>query len=755
MIEQSLDQGLMPEQEVATPKSTVPAGPNYAIGSSDFMQVIKNGLGGSENAGKYETNLNASSYQIEGAIGKYQFIPARLQELGYTGMTPQAFTPSVQEEVMNAHLNDLLTYAQSKGMINTDTSPEQAAGLLWAGHLGGKGGMNAVAEGRQGASDRLGTSVNHYYAKGSRKFKAAQLANQLSDRMLPQSNSGTEQMLQSAGDLKAKTSISEMFHQGMESAFSSQNYKVREIQKDLQQEVIEQASKDKGIDLQALIDKQLAESTKGNPQTIKYGYTNEDKSQAFDAVIARLKAEDPSFKPKYSSTLDISKATGEKVTGLQQEYSNSAEAATFTQRLAGGVGSMIGFLKDPINLAAMLATAPLFPGMGIAPALGRSGAAMAAEVPVQAALQPELEKVGLPSGLKEGALNVGLVGLGSLALDGLVQGVIKGASKLFDSGPKGLQRVSEAFKSPDLGDSTKPIQGRVAASMGEDLGHTATILEKAPAADTAIGRQHLVESLDSIDTLMTNGKVADVYPTNAPIYEKVVAQESKQLMSKAIEDLDPEMQAALKAEVDEWDQMSKDAVTGTEQDAARTPIQAQEMKPLKAQTQDAIREQVDQLHATLETPDYRQKLDTQFDDTIIPMTENLDATINVARYEAEKLASRITRDKSTIDNWDEVAANPDAKPHQVSETAKQHIQDRILKNETDLKTKQDEMAKLEAMKEQQLALPESEVPTKTIRFEDAEGNVISRKADDVMKEIHEERTAWQEFSDCIKRGGVE
>lgn len=153
--------GMLNEQESAPQEQPV----TKAIGSREFIDSIKQDLGISENSGSYDTKPNPV-----GAMGKYQFMRSRLSDLGYGDISPETFTPEVQEEVMDKHVNDLIEQGRKRGYITDSTSPEDAAGLIWAGHLGGMGGMRDAFQGNVGASDMFGTSTSAYYKKGRQKF---------------------------------------------------------------------------------------------------------------------------------------------------------------------------------------------------------------------------------------------------------------------------------------------------------------------------------------------------------------------------------------------------------------------------------------------------------------------------------------------------------------------------------------------------------------------------------------------------------
>ena len=758
----TIDQPAPLPQDVVQPIAKS-LGPDYSIGSIDFMQVIKNSLGISENSGKYNTNPN-----VAGAMGKYQFIPARLNELGYGEIDRHNFTPAIQEAVMDKHLQDLLGYAKKKGMITPETSAEEVAGLIWAGHLGGKGGMNDVFHKRQGASDAFGTSVNAYALKGANKFALARAAKGLSDKPIKNSNTGTEYLLQGSGDISnTKTSISDMFFQGIESAFQSQNFRVRETQKEIRSEVIEDTKKTTGIDLNAMMQKELANidadyyTAGGKFLPTHYRDEESDLSLAFDRSMAKVKNENPEYKPAYGSTLDISQAAGSRIAGFQQKYERSAESATFTQKLAGIAGNIIGFMKDPINAASMVMAGAVSPvGLGVAPILTRGAINAAIEVPVQAALQPELGKVGLPSGIAEGAATVAAVGLGSVAFDSVISGVVKGAGSFFNGGSKGLKKVAEAFKTGDAGNTAAPIQSRVADVIGIEVEHAAAVLEKVPNAETSIGRQHAVESLDKIDTLVTNGEVGHVYPNDAVVFDRPISKEAATISEAAIKDLTPEQHKALKADADEWNSWKKEAVTGTEEQVSKTPIEPQKEIPAREQVYAKRVEDVEAKHAVIETPEYTKKVEVDLDEALATPAENLDFSILKTTEELDKVTVKLSRDQAHLDNWDQVVRDPNVKPHQKTDTARQHIAQRVEDEKVQVVNRKVELDDLVKRKEDKVALDAADkaegVPRREteemILLEDAEGNLVSRPTREVLEEIHEERTAWTEFADCIKKG---
>lgn len=106
-----------------------------------------------------------------GAIGKYQFMPSTLEKLGYH-ITPEAFKadPSIFTEKMQEQaLRDLIQnnsrclkkFVQYIGQVINGTLITKA-GLLGAAHLAGVGGVEKFLTSNHNATDRNGTSVQHY-----------------------------------------------------------------------------------------------------------------------------------------------------------------------------------------------------------------------------------------------------------------------------------------------------------------------------------------------------------------------------------------------------------------------------------------------------------------------------------------------------------------------------------------------------------------------------------------------------------------
>jgi hypothetical protein len=590
-------------------------GPDYSVGSPDFLQTIKNGLGISENAGRYNTNPN-----VAGAMGKYQFIPARLQELGYSHVDQTNFTPQLQEEVMDKHLQDLISYGQSKGYITPTSQSQDVAGLIWAGHLGGKGGIDDVVAGRAGASDAFGTSTSAYYNKGQRKFSQAMLAKSLSDVDLGRQASGTALAYSTAGNIQPPTSSRELYNLALESTYSGDTILGRnDVRASTLASAIDQINKTSGVDFKAMMDKYSADQT--NQRITTVGHTTmlqgPTEAQAFDAVLKQLQAQQPNVKLPVASYNDILQQAGQTVKNLQTEYAAKQESATWSQWAAGLAGSFVGFMKDPFNLAAMAASTVAGPaGLGLGAIAGRAAITGLAEIPVQAGVQGESIRQGdEAAGVVAGATNVAAVTLGSAALDGVASSVIRGAKNLWNKGGSGTVEFSKTLQNDTAG-TIAPIQDRVQDMMGKYFEESGDVLKHAPMGDTPQGRYHLETSLDQAERLAVQNKPMFVLPDTAPTYFKTLQPETQAVIDGSLAGFDKEFQAVARQELSEFETWKKGAVTGTEQEAVTVPIAPQEVTPLKEVTSKLIQEKYTRIQEAAELPTMSKEINTRFDTTL-------------------------------------------------------------------------------------------------------------------------------------------
>ncbi len=618
-------------------------GPDYSVGSNDFFQTIKNTLGVSENAGRYNTNPN-----VAGAMGKYQFIPARLQELGYDWVDQNNFTPQLQEEVMGKHLQDLLDYSKGHGFINESTTPQEAAGLLWAGHLGGKGGINDVASGQVGASDAFGTSTSSYFRKGNRKFQQAMLAKSLSDVDLGTQGGGTATLYQNSGNLNPPTSAKEMYNLALESTFLGQTRAgLKEAQEQALLSTIDQIQTSTGVDVKGLMNKYQADQKQNWGQYLEQRVTSpvgavDQRSatiaESFNAALSTIQAQNPNAQLPVTSYHDVLQMAGKAVNEKTAQFEQTSESSTWSQWIAGLAGTFVGFMKDPLNVASMAGAAAASPlGLGVVPLLQRAGIAGVSEVPAQVGVQREREAVGLPSGVSEAAVNIAGVAIGSAVLDGAAQGIIRGSKALWNKGSSGITEFANTIKNDTAGDLTAPIESRVQDMIGRQFEEAGDVYRHAPLGDTPQGRYHLETALDQADKLAVQEKPMFVLPENAPTYYKPPTPATRQVIDQALSAFAPEERGVLKAELDSWDRWQQQAATGTEEQALTSPIKAQEGTSLKDIVSQKVNRDSDLELATTQAKSYPKQIETNFDQTIGSYREGLDENEFFKALELERL----------------------------------------------------------------------------------------------------------------------
>lgn len=596
-----------------------------------------------------------------------------------------------------------------------------------------------------------------------RKAQFAIDAQEAKKKDLFASNPGTAAAIMAQGDVKPSTTSGELFSQANEAAFQSQNIRIRQIPGEIRNQAVADAKEKNGIDIQAMMDEELRKNAtvqysggqRLNAAPTELNYSDEAKNAAFDKVMRQAMESNPDFKPSIKNSLDIRKATGFQISKLQKEYQDSEEAATFTQSLAGTAGSIVGFMRDPVNLAAMLGTAPLGPaGFGAKAALGRAAVNMASEVPVQALLQQENKAVGLPSGIGEASKNIAAVGVGSLGLDFFVQGMAKGVMRGLNGGPGSQLKVAEALKTGKAGDTTAPIQERVSDVAGTRLEDHVDAIKEAPMADTSMGRHSFIEKLDTADTQANMNKPVQVVPDNSPTYTKPLKPETVETVTRATEDFTDGEKAHFKNESDAWDEFQRKTASGTEEDAARVKAKPEESIPAREQVYADTNARMDKVHAAMDVPEYASRADTEFDAFVTRSAANIDYSILKTTDDITTISSRIERDTATLANWDQVVDNPELKAHQKSDVARQHISQRLEDQKVQLKNRESELATLTRDKEAHVSRgTETGQGTQMIKTQDELGNVVERPASEVIDEINRERSALAEFADCIKTGG--
>jgi hypothetical protein len=274
-------------------------------------------------------------------------------------------------------------------------------------------------------------------------------------------------------------------------------------------------------------------------------------------------------------------------------------------------------------------------------------------------------------------------------------------------------------------------------------------------SSSSMARQNFIEKLDTADTQATLGKPVDVVPDSAPTYVKPLKEETNTVISEVTRDFTPEEHKAFKADTDEWNEMQQRFASGTEEDAARVVAEAQENVPVREQVYAHKNEKMAEVHTQMDAPTYAAKIESELDSTLAPMAENLDYSIFKTNEEITKLSDRLSRDKSNLNNWDQIQDDDTIKPHLKSDTARQHVSQRVYDQEIQLKHRQEELTKLQKLKEEQTAAgTPPEQTSKTVLIEDVDGNVVAKSANELIEEVQTQRTLFQEFADCIKRKGV-
>jgi len=150
--------------------------------------LFKTTLGYSEGGGNYKALYpSGSTPDTAKALGKYQFIPARITDvanfLNVPVPDPAEFinNKDEQEAFFIGHVNLILRDLDNDGLLDyvgTDvtgankypkTVPANIYGLIGGAHLGGVGGVQKFINNGTDAQDSLGTHISDYIAKFSDK----------------------------------------------------------------------------------------------------------------------------------------------------------------------------------------------------------------------------------------------------------------------------------------------------------------------------------------------------------------------------------------------------------------------------------------------------------------------------------------------------------------------------------------------------------------------------------------------------------
>lgn len=139
------------------------------------LNIFRAALGISESGGKYDNDLGQY-------WGKYQFGDARRRDieamLNLHHLSREEFTPAMQEQFFNAHINDyekriyregLQRYfgTQITGKRNNITALINKFGIIAGAHLGGFEGVKKYFSTGYDPADKFGTYISDYIAKFS------------------------------------------------------------------------------------------------------------------------------------------------------------------------------------------------------------------------------------------------------------------------------------------------------------------------------------------------------------------------------------------------------------------------------------------------------------------------------------------------------------------------------------------------------------------------------------------------------------
>jgi hypothetical protein len=180
---------------------------------------------------------------------------------------------------------------------------------------------------------------------------------------------------------------------------------------------------------------------------------------------------------------DVRRRASDKAQAIEREASDVSSA---TYGLTGvGTAFAAGVARqtvDPVNLAAMAATAPIGGPLAgpVLKVVGRQALAGGlAQAAVEPFVQPQRAELGLESGFKEGVINVGQAAIGGGALAGLFRG---GAAAV-----RAVGRIGNAGEftvpGPRRVDAAAPAEGRPVAAEPEFAAVEKSARPAAPASE--------------------------------------------------------------------------------------------------------------------------------------------------------------------------------------------------------------------------------------------------------------------------------
>lgn len=685
-----------------------------------FTDVLKSTLAKSESGGSggyLAQGPAVASYGGERALGKYQFMPERLRDLGID-TDSQSFlsNPALQEKAMDLHINDLTKRAEQQGLITPGTSDAEKAGILWAGHIGGAGtmsqaynayktgGINSLAD--VGPSDGSNTT-GMYFAKGMRQYQKAISGDVSVDQP---SLGSTPGMLDTANDTAAgrlpvsgmdyiKSSVADSFNNTNSGHYDAVRDQISEVEALLQKKyndptlVADSASGD------GLASRLRQSVSSLNPNSLNsLGNTYED-------YINRVKSLHPDADlPSYAS---LESKAGQAILAQRAALADQGTQVGILPKLAGVLAGGVGWALDPYNTATaaagVAAAGAVLPGLAAGGILGSSVAAGLGVTAGQAAVQPlvqsQNEALGLPHGFKEGAEEALGAGVGT-AVGGVVMGAL---GKAITGGFSGLlSRVNKG---------EVPLVIRAAEDAGAIPKGTSDVIQSIPhVPEGQEGNSSQAFQVRYAKTYqdVEMGKSATTLPQGVT---GVQTEFGETPLERTITSSLNDEHFADTATVSSYMQNLRDTVAksgnATADELAATPLPDHELPNVVEQYSINQRKAIDLQNEQFGTPDaafkaYQDDLQSRLQtwgETPEEQSFNLSDRASTLEADMDKAAGQLDADK-----WED-AHGYDANPVDASDRARRHVERRALNNQIQL----DNIKELQSALEKPLQGPE-EVP---------------------------------------------
>lgn len=177
----------------------------------------------------------------------------------------------------------------------------------------------------------------------------------------------------------------------------------------------------------------------------------------------------------------------------EDEFQNTMRRAGFTGQAGAFLGGIAGASQDPLVLASMVLGAPASAGIARTAAI-EAGIAGASEIPIQAAVQAQRERLDMEHGFNRALRNIGLAAAGGGILGAGGKAAARGLQRGGGKVAQAARRVRE--ERPDLVQRSRAINGATSLLSRYD-----STVRRNPMDDVDQGdqqfRERMSEDLDA------------------------------------------------------------------------------------------------------------------------------------------------------------------------------------------------------------------------------------------------------------------